>query len=144
MENHSRMLFRHLTFNWNFVNDFAVWRKNLNAIQDFVTESFQMCLHYFPPQKVLTLFRCVVYFDENKQPRNHAKFYIHENKQWPYLLYNLSHMKKFCWWRHEQNYNVITFFLKEIALQRPRVATFADIIKFVIICVKTIFKDPRN
>ena len=39
LENYSRKLFRQLTFNSNFAKYFAVWRKNLNAIQDFVTGS---------------------------------------------------------------------------------------------------------
>ena len=39
LENHSRMSFRELTFNSNSVKYFCIWRKNLNAIQDFVTGS---------------------------------------------------------------------------------------------------------
>ena len=38
-----------------------------------------------------------------------------------------------------RNYDVITFISR-----RPRVTTFADIIKIVTMFVKTIFKDSKN
>ena len=40
LENYSRKFFRQLTFNSNFAKYFVVWRKNLNAIQDFLTGSY--------------------------------------------------------------------------------------------------------
>ena len=29
--------------------------------------------------------------------------------KWPHLQYNLNHLIKFCWWRIDKNYDVITF-----------------------------------
>ena len=44
------------------------------------------------------------------------------------LQYNLGYVIKFCCWRHEQNYDALTFFQNSFILRRPRVTIFADII----------------
>ena len=43
-----------------------------------------------------------------------------------------------------RNYDVITFFRNKFILIRPGLAIFADIIKIVVMFIKTIFKDSRK
>ena len=52
-------------------------------------------------------------------------------------------MIKFCWWRQERNYDVITF-QNTLILRRPSVAIFAYIIKIATMFIKTIFKDSKK
>ena len=54
----------------------------------------------------------------------------------PHLQYNLNHVIKFCWWRHRHilwrhNLQFQNYFI----LRRPRVSSFADIIKIAAIFV---------
>ena len=44
----------------------------------------------------------------------------------------------------DRNYDVITFFSRDLILRRFRVAIFADIIKIITMLFKTIIKDPRK
>ena len=44
----------------------------------------------------------------------------------------------------DRNYDVITFFSRDLILRRFRVAIFADIIKIITMFFKTIIKDPRK
>ena len=44
----------------------------------------------------------------------------------------------------DRNYDVITFFSKKLFSRRPGIAIFADIIKIVIIFIKTILEDSRK
>ena len=90
LENHSRKLFRQLTFNRNFAKYFAIWRKNLlNSFQDFVTGSCQTCFYYFPPQKTLTIFRWVVYFEINNKKISDIS--IRKNSRVRVMLWTCSH-----------------------------------------------------
>ena len=44
----------------------------------------------------------------------------------------------------DKNYDVITFFQKTFLLRRPGVAIFADIIKIVIMFIRTIIQDSKK
>ena len=44
----------------------------------------------------------------------------------------------------DRNDDVLNFFQKTFILKRPGVAIFADIIKIVTMCIKTILKDSRK
>ena len=44
----------------------------------------------------------------------------------------------------DRNYNVITYISKYFILRRPRVATFANIIKVVTMFIKAIFRYPKK
>ena len=64
---------------------------------------------------------------------------------WPHLQYNFSHVIKFYWWYHGQKLWCINFISKYLyfILRRHWVNSFADIVKFATIFIKTIFKDSK-
>ena len=59
--------------------------------------------------------------------------------------YNFSHVIKYCWSRVMYRlYEITTFFQNTFILRRPRVASFADIIKIAIIFIKESLKDSSK
>ena len=63
---------------------------------------------------------------------------------WPHPQYNLNDVVKFCWWRHGQKYDVITFISKYLYFKKARVANFADPIKIATMRIKITFKDSKK
>ena len=52
----------------------------------------------------------------------------------------------FCWWRHGEKSITTSWhlFQNTVILRRPRVASFADVIKVATTLIKTIFKDSKK
>ena len=52
----------------------------------------------------------------------------------------------FCWWRHGEKSITTSWhlFQNTVILRRPRVASFADVIKVATTFIKTIFKDSKK
>ena len=53
-------------------------------------------------------------------------------------------MTKFCCDVMDRNYDLITFFKKNLYFKKPGAAIFTDIIKTVTMLIKTILKDLRK
>ena len=65
-------------------------------------------------------------------------------RELPKLQNNLNHAIKFCWWRHRQYYDAITFILKNVILRIPGIAIFADITKIITIFIETFLKTQKE